>query len=188
VPHAEIAALRGVDEALGDEDRGRMFAALAGALGTSVERHEVQHRLDAAAPKVMPDLLARHVGPLEKDGHERRHAATSRAELSAYLAELARDDRTAGVGLTMIARFLFDRHMHGTAESYAALVILEGLSEDLGGSQRPMLVSGTIDRRAVADVYLALEAWPRDRLRDSAKKLWEKLFEAPLPVLRVVGG
>jgi hypothetical protein len=51
-----------------------------------------------------------------------------------------------------------------------------------------MLVSGTIDRRAVADVYLALEAWPRDRLREAAKKLWEKLFEAPLPVLRVVGG
>jgi hypothetical protein len=189
VPRAEVTELLGVDVALGEEARGIMFAALAEALGTSVERHEVQHRLDAAAPRVMPELLSRHVGPLEKDGHPRRHASTSRAELNAYLAELARDDRTAGVGLTLIARFLFDRRMHGTAESYAALAILEGLAEGLDGPARdPMLAGGTIDRRVVAEVYLALAAWPRDQLRGAAKKLWERLFEAPLPELRVVGG
>jgi hypothetical protein len=190
VPHDELAELREIDAALDDRTRADAFAAVRDALATSVERHEVQHRLDALGPQPppMPKALEARVGPLEHAGEERRHAATARAELSAYLAELARDPRTPRVGLTFIARFLFDQRFHGAPESYAALAILEGLAAGLGvGVKAPLLAGGAIDRGAVADVYLALAALPPDRLREAAKKLWEALFEAPLPDLHKLG-
>jgi hypothetical protein len=133
----------------------------------------------------MPKSLEARVGPLADGGKERRAAATARAELSAYLAELARDAQSPRVGLTLVARFLFDRRMHGAPESYAALSILEGLADALGvRPAAPLLAGGSIDRRAVSGVWTALVALPPDRLRDAAKKLWESLFSAPLPDLR----
>jgi hypothetical protein len=181
---AELAELGTIDEALGGDEDLRAFAALREALGASVERHEVQHRLDARAPRVMPKELSERVGPLEKDGKERGHAAAARAELSAYLAELARDERTGVFGVGMVARFLFDKHLHGTAESNAAVVILEGLASELAlPPEAPLVVSHTVDRRVASKLYLALTAVPAERLRGAAKRLWERLFAAPLPAL-----
>ncbi len=163
--------------------------ALRDALASSVERHEVQHRLDALAsgPPPMPRELEALVGPLEDAGKEVPLAAAARAELSAYLAELARDPRTPRVGLTLIARFLFDRSMHGAAECYAALVIVQGLAARLGVPGGDALLTGrTVDRRAVATVWLALAALPPERLRAAARAQWEALFGAPLPELRLV--
>jgi hypothetical protein len=184
---AEIEDLTAIDATLGAEGVAQAFAALREALAASVERHEVQHRLDAQRPLVMPKALADRVGPAEKNGHERSHAARARAELSAYLAELARDDRTGRVGLGAIARFLFDRRQHGSAECYAALVILEGLASELGVPQEgPLVVGAALDRHAASRLYLALADQPPDRLRAASKRLWERLFAAPLPDLRAV--
>lgn len=177
----EITELGEIDAALGDEAHARAFAALREALAASVERHEVQHRLDARRPPRMPEALAARTGPLLHEGRERRHAAAARAELSAYLAELARDGRTPRVGLSMVARFLFDRRLHGTAECYAALTIFEELSRALDvRDEAPLLAQRTIDRRAASRVYLALAAAPPDRLRAAAKASWETLFGAKL--------
>ncbi|MFT3769570.1 MAG: hypothetical protein QM820_29390 [Minicystis sp.] len=182
---AEIAELGAIDQALGGDVEQRVFLSLRDALAASVERHEVQHRLDARRDEVMPRALAERVGPLRQNGHERRHAVTARAELSAYLSELGRDTRTGRVGLGAVARFLFDRRLHGTPECYAALVILEGLAEGLGVPQKGPLVTGsTVDRRAAGRLYLALAAAPPERLREAAQRLWEQLFAAPLPDLR----
>ncbi len=77
--------------------------------------------------------------------------------------------------------------MHGAAECYAALTIVEGLADALGVSAGvPLLADGAIDRRAVAQVWLALVALPPERLREAAKQLWETLFARPLPELRKV--
>jgi hypothetical protein len=186
VPGEDLAEMHRIDAALDDATRAQAFASLRDALGTSVERHEVQHRLDALGPQPapMPATLEARVGPLEQDGKERRLAASARAELSAYLAELARDARTPKVGLTMIARFLFDLRLQGTAESYAALAILEGLADRLGVPMPgKLVVEHMIDRRAAASVFLALVALPPERLREEASKLWAALFGAPLPEL-----
>jgi hypothetical protein len=187
IPRDDIAEMHRIDEALDDATRAQAFASLRDTLGGSVERHEVQHRLDALAsePPRMPEALEARVGALMEDGKERRLAASARAELSAYLAELARDARTPKLGLTMIARFLFDQRLHGTGESYAALTILEGLADRLAVPGK-VLVNHKIDRHAVAGVWLALVALPPERLREEARKLWEALFGVPLPELRKV--
>ena len=190
-PRDEIRDLVEIDAALDDRTRTDAFAALRDALASSIERHEVQHRLDALGPQPppMPRALEARVGPLAEHGKERRGAATARAELSAYLAELARDARTPRVGLTLIARFLFDERLQGAPESYAALGIVEGLARGLGvgaGAEARILRDGAIDRSAAAEVYLALAALPPDRLRAAAKGLWERLFGAPLPELRKI--
>ncbi|APR87410.1 hypothetical protein A7982_12759 [Minicystis rosea] len=182
---AEIADLEKIDEALSGEVEQRTFTMLRDALAASVERHEVQHRLDARRSEVMPKALADRVGPLRQNGRERRHAVTARAELSAYLSELARDPRTVRVGLSAVARFLFDRHLHGSPECYAALVILEGVADALGVPRdAPLVTSGKVDRSAVSRLYLGLAAQPPERLRAAAKRLWEDLFAAPLADLR----
>jgi hypothetical protein len=185
----ELAELRAIDEALGGAAEGKAFLALGDALAASVERHEVQHRLDVARRSpVMPQALADKVGPLRLDGRESPRAAAARAELSAYLAELARDARTGRFGLAMVARFLFDRRLHGSSECYAALVILEGLAAELGvPAAAPLVADHTIDRRGAGRLYLELVKQPPERLRAAAKKLWERLFEAPLPELRLIG-
>jgi hypothetical protein len=139
----------------------------------------------------MPPRLEALVGPIEDAGEARSGAVAARAELSAYLAELARDPLTPRVGLTLIARFLFDRRMAGTPECYAALVIVEGLADELGvhaghDGGPPLLADGAIDRHVAAQAFLALAALPPERLRAAARELWETLFAAPLPDLRLV--
>lgn len=189
VPRAELAELSAIDESLGDAGLLDAYAKLRDVLVDSVERHEVQHRLDftLAEGLPMPRALETYVGPAPPQGGEAfRFAAQARAELSAYLAELSRDPRTTRVNLTMIARFLFKRRLAGIAESYAALVIFEGLAAELAiPAQRPFVQGRRIQRDAVADVYLALTALPSADLRAAAARLWEKLFHARLPELHL---
>ena len=189
VPRAELAELVAIDEELGEPAFLTTYAKLRDALVDSVERHEVQHRLDFSRQGglPMPSALKAYVGPAPPQGGEAfRFAQLARAELSAYLAELSRDPRTTRVNLTMIARFLFKRSLSGTAESYAALVIFEGLGAELSlPAETPFVQSGQIKRDAVASLYLALSALPPADLRAAAARLWEKLFDTKLPELHL---
>jgi hypothetical protein len=188
VQRGELDELLAIDTKLAGQAEGDAFVALRDFLVASIERHEAQHRIDYGKrrPGVMPKVLEAWVGPLESGGRERRHAAAARGELSAYLGELARDARTTRVNLTMVSRFLFDRRLSGTPECYAALVIVEGLVDALSVSQGARFVDrGVIDRGAVAKAYLDLASLPADRIRLAARRLWEKLFEEPLPELRL---
>jgi hypothetical protein len=190
VPRAELAELVAIDDELGDAAFLNAYARLRDVLVDSVERHEVQHRLDYGRPSglPMPRALETYVGPAPPHGGEAfRFPAQARAELSAYLAELSRDERTTRVNLTMIARFLFRQRSQGIAECYAALVIFEGLAAELSlPAETPFVRAGQIKRDAVADLYLALTALPPGDLRAAAGRLWEKLFAAKLPELRLV--
>jgi hypothetical protein len=154
-----------VQAALDDQTRLDAFAALRGALASSVERHEVQHRLDAAAPLSMPAALEARVGAPGRDGA---------------------GGRTPRVSLTLLSRFLFDRRLHGTAESYAALTALEGLGAALGAAPRTLVKDHAVDRAAVGALWMELSAQAPDRLREAAAGLWSKLFGGPLPEVRRV--
>src|SRR5262249_47936670 len=99
LPAGEIDKLTSVDHELGDAVLGAATDRMRELLVASIRRHEVQHRIDFARPSPlpMPAVLETHVGPVESDGKERRHAVVARDELSAYLAELSRDEVAAGV-------------------------------------------------------------------------------------------
>src|SRR5690606_25268197 len=140
----------------------------------SVERHEVQHRLDYGRPRPlpMPAQLAAFVGPLRaSDGTPHHGAARSLAELSAYLAELARDRQTVRTGLSVLAQFLIMPAHWGTAECYAAIVLLEELTRELAIEGASLVQGGEIDRMRVTDLYLALTAMPPDTVRAAARRL-----------------
>jgi hypothetical protein len=188
VPQRDLDDLRRVDDEVGEKAFLDTYARLRDVLVDSVERHEAQHRLDYARPDPlpMPAPLEALVGPAG-EGESSRFAGQTRAELSAYLAELSRDERTTKVNLTMISRFLFSKQMQGMAESYSAVVIFEGLAAELGIPRAAGLVTGgNIQRERAAEAYLALTALPPEALRTAAARLWAKLFEGPLPELRPV--
>jgi hypothetical protein len=187
-PASALDELRALDEALAAPAVLAAYATVRDALVDSVERHEVQHRLDYAREGglPMPPALAAYVGPAG-EGEAARFAAQARAELSAYLAELARDTRAARSDLTMIARFLFDPRLQGIAECYAALVIVDGLAAELDLPKRgPLVRGGHVDRAVVAELYLALTAQPPDALRAAAARRWRALFLAELPTIRAL--
>lgn len=188
VPQGELDELRRLDDEVGEKPFLDTYARLRDVLVDSVERHEAQHRLDYGRPDPlpMPRPLEALVGPAG-EGESNRFAGQTRAELSAYLGELSRDERTTKVNLTMVSRFLFKKQMQGMAESYSAVVIFEGLAEELGIPRGAGLVTrGNIQRDRAADTYLALTALAPDAVRAAAGRLWAKLFEGPLPELRPV--
>ncbi len=190
VPQRDLDELRRLDDEVGEQPFLDAYARLRDVLVDSVERHEVQHRLDYARqdPLPMPAPLAALVGPAG-EGESHRFASQTRAELSAYLGELSRDERTTKVNLTMLSRFLFGKQMQGMAECYSAVVIFEGLAQELEiPSATGLVTRGNIQRERAATLYLTLAEKPPEALRRAAAKLWERLFEGPLPELRRAAG
>ena len=189
-PASALDDLRAIDAALATPAVLAAYATIRDALVDSVERHEVQHRLDYGREGglPMPPALAAYVGPAgEGESEALRFASQARAELSAYLAELARDTRATRSNLTMIARFLFNPRLQGVAECYAALAIVDGLVTELAIPKRgPLVRGGHVDRVVVAELYLALTARPPDELRAAAARRWRALFSADLPTIAAV--
>ncbi len=155
----------------------------------SVERHEAQHRLDYAKLYTlpMPDALAEYVGDLP-DGlaGQGTLAASALAEMSAYLSELARDPLTPKLNLTLLVRYLLDKGAWGMGESYAALVIVEGLADELGIEHEDFVIRRSINRDTIAEVYKQLCEVESDRFQDAAILLWARSFETELPVLELI--
>lgn len=176
----ELAAV--ARESQSDETR-EAYRAFEEAFLVSVERHEVQHRLDYAAGTLegaMPPALEALVGPLD-DGRNRR-AQRALAELSAYLSELARGPSIVRTNLALFAQHVLNQRAWGSAECYAALVVFEGLADRLGVTHDPLIVSRRIDREALVDLYAALRSRPA-AIAPAAAELWAELFGHPLPTL-----
>lgn len=181
----DLRALRSLDDELGGDGVRGAFTALHEAVAVSVERHEAQHRVDLALGDafVVPEVLRAATGAGEETPHWVRRAAL---ELSAYLSEIARDERTAGTNLAMAARFALSADQFGTPESYAILVILDELGEEAGVAREPL---GRVVRRGrIAGRVVDLLDLPPDSLRAAARRTWERLFERPLPPLEIVDG
>jgi len=190
VSDAQLAELAAIEADLDDPAHDAVFAAALDVLVATVERHEVQHRIDAAlpSPRPIPAELEGYVGPAkDRHGKPRKLVELARDELSAYSSAMARDARTTGVHLTLISRFLFDRDRWGSAESYAALVIFDGLARELGVEvDGPLVEHGAVARERIARIYLAATAAPPEQVRAAARRLWERLFAAPLSPMEIV--
>lgn len=186
VPREQWRELSGVArESRSDETRAA-YRAFEEAFVASVERHEVQHRLDYAAGTLegaMPPELEALVGPLASPlGGSNRRARRALAELSAYLSELARGPSIVRTNLALFAQHVLNQRAWGSPECYAALVVFEGLADRLGVTHSELIVGGHIDREAFVDLYAALRDRP-DAIPDAASDLWAHLFGHPLPTL-----
>lgn len=191
-PHvsaAELTRLGQIERALAEPAMVAAFAAARDRLTRSIERHELQHRLDHLRKRQLPLPVALRdfVGDeREPDGRLGPGPTLARAELSAYLAELSRDPHTPGVGLAIIAQFAIDSDYLGSPESYAAIVLLEQLAARTGKAQT-LVVDKRVARDRVAAVYERLTALPPRQLRTAAAELWAALYQAPLPPLTWAG-
>tara|TARA_R110002073_G_scaffold140253_6_gene290743 strand:+ start:4765 stop:6390 length:1626 start_codon:yes stop_codon:yes gene_type:complete len=189
VTHSAMDKLDSIQSALTSKKMRQAFALTQDHFSQSVERHEAQHRLDLAElyKLPMPEELAAYVGELP-DGYRGEGGMASRAlaEMSAYLSELARDPLTPRTNLTLLARYLLNRDMWGMGESYAALVIFEGLAAELGLDHTPLVVRRQIDRAVVAQLFMAFTDLDPDTLQDASMMLWARYFETDLPVLELV--
>jgi len=187
IAEGDLHKLAEIEKALESEVLAASFDAARAVLIRSVERHEVQHRIDNthADPLPMPAALEEFVGPLTGPGGKANESAThARAELSAYLSELARDPDTAGVATTILVQFAIAPPHWGTSECYAALVILEELAKELDlPGREPLVAAHAVERGRVTATYIALTNVPRAQLRDAARRLWERMFARPLETI-----
>ncbi len=187
--HAAMDKLDAIQKKLGEKKMQQAFALAQDHLAQSVERHETQHRLDLAKLYTlpMPEELSRYVGELPKGYRgEGGLASSALAETSAYLSELARDPLTPRTNLTLLARYLLNRRAWGMGESYAALVIFGGLAHELAVVHEPLVSGRSINRSAVAGLYMAFTDLDSDALQDASMMLWARLFKTELPELELV--
>ncbi len=161
------------------------FLAARDLVGASVERHEVQHRLDyGSGLQPVPERLARLVGldnPL--DAPPGSLAARVRDEQSAFLAQIA-DSARPSLDVLLLARYAFDAAQWGTPYTYVSLAILGELAERTGRTPEPLIVRGSVDRVALAGLFHHLVALRPDALREAARGAWEAARGAKLPEVK----
>lgn len=179
VPREDWRRAEALADALSATTLRGTLRALEAPLVASIERHEVQHRLDTldgALAVCPPDVsaLVPCEGPL---GHR------VLAETSAYVAELGRGPAFVRTNLALLARYLLDPDLLGAAESYAALVAFAGLARELGIATGPLVGPAGLDRAAAARLYLGLRARGPAALAAAATRTWQRLFGRPLPPL-----
>jgi hypothetical protein len=155
---------------------------VARAIVATVRRHEARHAIDIAAetetgePPPDPPALARYVGG--KGTVELR----ARAELSAYVSQIASDPLTPQLALWNLANIGFGANHRGSAESFVAATVIEALARHRGviGSDKPTVKAGVIDRHRLAELALPLAALSDAELRAAAREVWVDLYHQPL--------
>ncbi len=150
----------------------------------SVRHHEAQHGHEQDKQLAYPDELAKLVGPL-RDGNGRINtmAVRARNELSAYTSQIASDMWLPQAALWNLARHAFQSGRRGSPESYAAVLVIEGLARQLDvmpASARSALEGGKIDRDRLAELVAPLASKTTIELRSAAARLWGELFDEPL--------
>jgi hypothetical protein len=190
LPAETLATLDDLQRRLDAPEFQHLALRLLARHASTVEQHELQHRLDYADGDFAPPaILLAQLGlapdsPLAKSPEIQRIAY----ELSAYLAELARDPAWAKVNLGLLAEHLYDGS--GGAEGLSARLILEGLHTAIRpGAEAP---DASTPARAAA-LHLALMDRPSEALATQAEALWTRWFGrdtrtlAPLVRLEAAG-
>ncbi len=186
VPRDELYEWDDIHKQLLEKPNLDAFLRLRDRYAATVERHEVQHRLDYARGLVpVPPLIADMLGvenPLAvRPGGL---AARTRDEMSAYLASLAGKQDSPLLQLVLLSRFLMDRDAARTSGPYlyAAFGIFQGIGQELGIDVERLLGrhgAGMRDR-FVELVFLVTDHTP-DEIRAAAARCYEKQYGQPVP-------
>lgn len=152
-------------------------ASITPIVVATVRRHEARHGIDLyrATPLRYPRQLA-----ALSDGNPR-----AALELAAYVSQIGNDPTTPQLALWNLATHGFNRGRWGSAESYAAVVVIDGLAKELGIDARtPVTINGHLDRDRLVSLAIELSAQPSDKLRQAARQLWITLYGEPmLPIV-----
>ncbi|MEM7608720.1 MAG: hypothetical protein AAF411_25485 [Myxococcota bacterium] len=182
VHRSEWREFRRAQETLEDDDVRAAYRTLEAAFSGSVERHEVQHRIDYASDTLerLPPELEALTGALRIEGFDNTRAQRSLAELSAYLAELGASPALSRTRLSLLSRHLYDQSGWGRAECYATLVIFDLLARHLELDHGPFVVRRRIDREAIADIHLRVLQRTGAELSAAANAAWSEAFGRPV--------
>jgi hypothetical protein len=157
------------------------FEGLRDRYALSVERHEVQHRLDfmqGFAP--VPERLASLLGLENRlDAPEGSLGANARHELSAYLAELADGPDSPLLALVLMSRIVLHRGTLGGGHSYAVAALLLSLAEKL--SIDVSRFERRLEREALGRLMLEIGERSENEIRRAAELCYADLFGAPVP-------
>ncbi len=146
-------------------------------LVATVRRHEAQHGVDGSQGLPYPKVVELNVGPEEIGDRENSHGTSINAELSAYVSQIANDPVTPALAFWSLARHAFSEVNWGRAESYVAVIIIEGLAAQMHlASPGPAIHDGQIDRQRLSQVALAVSAVAPAELRRAAAALWTDLY------------
>ncbi len=179
----KVAAL---DARIAAVEGPRLHARVLERVAATVRRHEAQHGFDydrdteLRYPPQLQDLLG---APHDGEGNPRAIVRSARAELSAYLSQIANDLVTPHAALWQLIGHLMHRDRWGTGESYAAMVVLEALAAarhvELAG---PRYARG-VNRERLVPALTALAAMPTADLREAATAAWTALYGEPLTMI-----
>ncbi len=184
VPGSERRRVEAIEEELATLEAPRIASKVHTLLALTVRRHEAQHGIDGdrAEPLRYPPALEAQLGAaFDDDGEPRRRVESARAELSAYVSQLANDPSTTQLSLWNVARFAFDDDQVGSSESYAGVLILDGLARHLNiPSSGPVIHDHHIDRDRLTALATPMTKLPSEQLRIAAKAVWIDLFAEQL--------
>jgi len=178
LPGAEVRELRRLQERLARPEMKRAYDVFFDAFTASIERHEVQHRLDFMRPIPTLERIDSILPPGRGPASERIRFKIL-IETSAYLAQLARDDRLVHANFSRLMQFVVNPPMRGLPESYAALVITEELARELNVTDGARLHHDhAFDLARFARAHQMIVATPTADLRGAAARTWSRLFRA----------
>jgi hypothetical protein len=168
------------DELLGGE-RLEDFEMVRESYIRSVERHEVQHRIDYSAERLeIPELVAYRLGGVSRMGHKTNSVPMgTTAELSAYLAQIA-DDPAPLLALVTMSRICLSKYTNRTTHGLSALIALEAIARELGVDTEKE-IGRVVSRKELAALVEKLGKTPPQLLRKATRDAYRTLFGEALP-------
>ena len=180
VPSYQRKRAAEIEEQLAVLEAPRIASRCHQLVAATIRHHEAQHGLDEERdePLRYPAVLEEHLGdPDDEDGEPRRRVESARAELSAYVSQLANDRVTPQLSLWNVVRFAFNDRQWGTSESYAGILIVEGLARQLKlPSPGPVIHDREIDRERMTALLEPMSKLEGEALRTAARGLWRELY------------
>ena len=150
---------------------------------SSIERHEVEHRLDFVQGfRPVPPILCKLLG-LENalDAPVGGLQARASEELSAYLAQVAEASDSPVLELVVLSTLLLDQRNAGGAYWYASLALFEAVASELGIDPELVVGHGRLDRERIARLVLQVTAIPPIELKQAGARAYERAFGEPVP-------
>lgn len=184
VPTSQRERVIAIEDEIARLEGPKIAARCHALVAATIRRHEAQHGLDDEREEMLryPPALEELLGPAEAaPGVPRRSVERARHELSAYTSQLANDPITPQFSLWNVAQFAFSKDSWGTPESYAGVLLVEGMAKSAGvASDGPVIHDRVIDRSRLAKLALGLQALEPAQLQAAATAAWLALFGEPI--------